>query len=92
MTTTVLERLLAAENCQPCVHNAGLCVSCAEGDRSILPQLKRPSWVRLIGDWPKPVDVDSEAAKIASRKWRKRMRRLGRALTGEFTSSRPSAA
>jgi hypothetical protein len=36
--------------CSACVDANGLCRKCAVRDRSILPHLAVPSWVRLIGN------------------------------------------
>ena len=72
--------------CPSCLAAGGFCISCL---RAIAPKLKRPSWVRLIGVQAKVAKADPIAEKVRQRKWRKRMRRLGRALAGEFTASRP---
>lgn len=74
--------------CPSCLAAGGFCISCLH---AIAPKLKRPSWVRLIGEKAKPREIDATAEKVRVRKWRKRMRRLGRALAGEFTRSRPAA-
>lgn len=72
----------------------GLCASCAANDRSILPQLAVPTWVRLIAK-PKPAtaahagDVSFTLPPINTPG--RKAARLARALKGEFTPLRRPA-
>lgn len=63
--------------------------------RHLLPKLKKPSWVRLIGKQRRVTKAKApsrEAAKVIARKERKRLKRLGRALAGEHTRVASAAA
>lgn len=107
MSETVLAPPVGARDatlvplCKACQESAGLCVRCAERDRSLLPQLAQESWHKdahsgPLGKNPPPVvelpeltkEERAEARKRARAKDRAR-RRLRLALEGKFTSSRP---
>jgi hypothetical protein len=81
--------------CSRCDESGGLCVACAENDRSILPQLAQPTWVRMIAKAKRRAlagtgDVVS-ALPALNTPGRKAARRLARALAGEFTPVRRTA-
>lgn len=76
--------------CPDCLEQGGLCTRCA---KSVLPQLKKPSWIWLIGfKYVPPEKPSAEAEKIIRRKNRKRLSRLARAVKGEFTPAPRKAA
>src|SRR4051812_42464646 len=42
--TEILAELATIPICPACIDSAGLCIGCAEHDRSLLPQLTEPGW------------------------------------------------
>lgn len=83
--------------CAACVEQLGLCARHAPG---VLPQLKQPSWYRLVGEAhyaPKATPESPAARKVRERKERKRARkraiaahRLLEAVAGRFSRSSPA--
>lgn len=88
--------------CPKCITHEGLCHA---HEPHVLPQLKEPGWYRdahsgKYYETGKDQKLSPEGQRIADRKARKAAkrvakpvaRRLGRALRGEFTRSRPRRA
>lgn len=76
MTTTVLEPdpNAAREACADCVRELGLC---RRHEKSILPQLAQPGWIRLIvSNYGAPTPPSPEAQKIIDRRARRKARRM----------------
>ena len=86
-----------ADVCPQCAEprNAGLCTSCAERDRAILPQLREPSWYEDVHSgmyWETGKNAPSaDAQKVRDRRERKRVRRMQRLVAGDFSPARPRA-
>lgn len=70
--------------CSRCLADRGLCSSCAQLDKAILPQLAAPSWVRLIqrAHQVKTLKESASAKRIREKKARKQHRRVMRSMLG----------
>ena len=77
-------------DCARCIDEQGLCSPCAEHDRSILPQLAQPPYVKLIANSrPRTAPITETPAEIPA--LGTPGRRLARALAGHFTRVKRSA-
>lgn len=81
-----------ADTCPDCVEQQGLC---QRHVKSVCPQLKQPSWYRLVGamHYDQRREESAAARKVRLRKERKRARgieRLVLAINGVRTPSRPA--
>lgn len=81
--------------CPRCVKDGGLCVGCAENDRAILPQLAQDRRLRAlrgkggnvsyVGLMAPATPPEPPALPALGSPGRRQLKRLGRAIAGQFT-------